>query len=98
MTGRSARGAELLLAMSLGVAASTGSAASPDPERGRLLYENHCRVCHTEKVHARTPRLALNRQELREIVAKWAELENLRWGPEEIEDVVRFLNLTRYHC
>jgi len=72
-------------------------AEPPSFERGRMLYENHCRVCHTEKVHARTPRLALNRQELREIVMKWVEQENLPWRREEVEDVVHFLNLTRYH-
>lgn len=73
------------------------AAQVPNLERGRALYENHCRVCHTSKVHHRTPRLPLTRGQLREIVKTWAAAENLRWSSEDIEDVVFFLNMTVYH-
>ncbi len=68
----------------------------PDPERGRALYENHCQVCHTPRVHSRANRLPINRPELRVIVDRWQREEGLRWGAQEINDVVEFLNRTRY--
>ena len=68
-----------------------------DLERGRLLYENHCQVCHTPKIHSRLNRLPITRQELRLLVDDWRRQSNLPWTPEEVEDVVEYLNVTRYH-
>lgn len=79
------------------VASAAAAGQVPSVERGRALYENHCRVCHTSKVHHRTPRLPLNRNQLREIVTLWAAEENLLWKREDIDDVVFYLNLTVYH-
>ena len=68
-----------------------------DSERGRLLYENHCEVCHTPQIHSRLKRLPLTRNELRLLVDDWRRQTNLPWTPEEVEDVVEYLNVTRYH-
>jgi mono/diheme cytochrome c family protein len=88
----------LRLALALLLVASGAAVAQvPNLERGRALYENHCRVCHTAKVHHRTPRLPMNRDQLREIVILWATEENLRWRNEDIDDVVFYLNMTAYH-
>jgi mono/diheme cytochrome c family protein len=74
-----------------------GAAAQPPSlERGRALYENHCVVCHTSKVHRRYPPSAIDQEALRFIVRVWAEENRLRWGPEEIEDVVHYLDRTYY--
>ncbi len=67
-----------------------------DAERGRLLYENHCQVCHTAKVHSRANRLAINRSQLRDIVDLWQSEEKLRWSAQDIADVVDYLAITRY--
>lgn len=67
-----------------------------DLERGRALYENHCRVCHTEKVHSRPNKLPVGRDELREIVDRWQQAEQLRWSTQDVADVVEFLGRTRY--
>lgn len=72
------------------------SAEPPDLERGRALYENHCRVCHTQQVHGRPNRLPLDLADLRLIVDNWQKQERLRWSEQEVEDVVWFLNQTRY--
>jgi mono/diheme cytochrome c family protein len=74
----------------------SGAAEIPSLARGRALYENHCEVCHTPNVHSRPNRLPLNADELRQIVVHWSKQENLRWGPQEVEDVVFFLQQTRY--
>lgn len=75
---------------------STPAAEMPDLERGRALYENHCRVCHTDTVHTRPRRSTFSAEALRDVVDKWQREENLRWGPQEIADVVFYLGATRY--
>lgn len=74
----------------------SGAAEIPDLARGRALYENHCQFCHTPTIHSRPNRLPLNADELRQIVVHWSGQENLRWSAEEIEDVVYYLQQTRY--
>lgn len=87
----------LLLVAGLWLASGPAAAQSPaDAERGRALYENHCQVCHTQKVHGRPDRLPLSREELREIVDRWQQVESLRWSGQDIADVVEYLNRSRY--
>lgn len=85
-----------LLAGCTGIAGPAWSAELPNLERGRLLYENHCVVCHTPKVHRRIPPLPIDIKELRQIVSAWAKGEQLGWSEEEIADVVEYLNTTHY--
>ncbi len=75
---------------------SIAGAQVPSVERGHALYENHCMVCHTSRVHARVNRLPASRAEVRGIVDRWQTQEKLMWGPQDVEDVVEFLNRTRY--
>jgi hypothetical protein len=77
--------------------APLAGAQSPSVERGQALYENHCTVCHTSQIHKRTQRLPVARAEVRAIVAHWQTQEKLPWGEQEVEDVVEFLNRTKYH-
>lgn len=89
----------LSLAAGLAVVAATAAmqgAELPDLERGRALYENHCRVCHTEQVHGRPNRLPIDQADLRQIVDNWQKQEQLRWNAQEVDDVMWFLNQTRY--
>ena len=71
-------------------------AQAPDVERGRLLYEKHCVVCHTQKVHLRVPALPVNKDHLRFIVTVWVMHESMRWSKHDIEDVVHYLDRTYY--
>ena len=80
----------------LGAAAVSLDANAQSIERGRQLYENHCRTCHTDQVHGRKNREALSIGDLREIVDQWQSNQGLRWTQEEIDDVVLFLANTRY--
>jgi mono/diheme cytochrome c family protein len=86
----------LFAAISLAIPAAGWGAESPDLERGRALYENHCVVCHTPKVHRRVPPLPLHTDDLRFIVTLWASQQGLRWSRDDIEDVVHFLDRTHY--
>jgi hypothetical protein len=76
--------------------AQIAGAQMPSVERGRALYENHCVLCHTDTVHRRVNRLPVSRAEVRDIVEKWQMQERLAWEAREVEDVVEFLNRTRY--
>ena len=84
----------LLLATTLFFAG--GSAQAADPERGKLLYENHCQVCHTSVVHVREDRKASSREELRTWIKRWRKELGLQWGSAEIDDVIEYLN-DRYY-
>jgi mono/diheme cytochrome c family protein len=86
----------LFAAVSLAIPATGWGAEWPDLERGRALYENHCVVCHTPKVHRRVPPLPLHTDDLRFIVALWASQQGLRWSRDDIEDVVYYLDRTHY--
>ena len=87
-------GAGMVLALVFSGMVTDSRAA--DVARGRDLYENHCTVCHTPKVHTRPNRLPLNFEDLRRIVAHWAKEEQLQWSQDEIDDVAWYLNETKY--
>ena len=72
-------------------------AAPADPERGRLLYENHCRSCHESNVHIRQTQAAKSLKALRAEVVHWQEALALQWRSEDVGDVVEYLNATWYH-
>jgi len=78
-------------------ASAAGAAYNPDPDRGRALYENQCRFCHSQKIHSRPNRQALTRAELRQTVDTWSRQASQAWTQEEIDDVVEYLNRTQYH-
>ncbi len=80
----------------LGLPALSAGQDVPSLERGRALYENHCVVCHTAKVHRRVPALPIGTDDLRHIVSVWATQQGLRWSREEIEDVVYYLDRVHY--
>ena len=68
-----------------------------EPVRGKLLYENHCQVCHASVVHVRAKRRAGSIADLHQWVGRWAHELKLPWGSEEIGEVVDYLNDTYYH-
>jgi mono/diheme cytochrome c family protein len=76
--------------------ASTTITDARDLERGRALYDNNCRACHTARVHRRVPRLPMNEDELRRIVLTWVRFEGMRWSGEDVDDVVYYVNRTYY--
>jgi mono/diheme cytochrome c family protein len=71
--------------------------ATADPERGRLLYENHCRACHESSVHIREVQAAKSPEAVRAQVLRWQDELRLHWGAEEVGDVAEYLNVAWYH-
>ena len=88
--------ARVVAGMLLAAAVPATGADIPSVERGRLLYENHCVVCHTPNIHRRPNRVPLNAAELRDIVNGWQREEKLRWSEQDVGDVVQYLRETRY--
>lgn len=64
--------------------------------RGELLYDTHCKACHTEQVHWRDNRLATDWFSLVAQVRRWQEAGSLGWADDDIVDVARFLNANIY--
>lgn len=89
--------AALLALAAAALPVSDALAQAPNAERGRLLYENHCQVCHTPQVHSRPNKLPITRDELRMLVDTFRRQAGLGWTRDEIEDVVEYLNRAHYH-
>jgi mono/diheme cytochrome c family protein len=82
---------------SLALALLALPALAQDPQRGRLLYETHCAACHTERLHGREKPSVKTMADLRGTVARWARQAKRSFTPDELEDLVQYLNRSHYH-
>jgi mono/diheme cytochrome c family protein len=89
---RAITSASLLLLLPLATAAQEG----PDVSRGRLLYETHCATCHTERLHTRENSIIRSYGALRAEVVRRAALTNRRFSPDELEDIIEYLDRSHY--
>ena len=69
---------------------------SADLERGRALYENHCRMCHDSLAFKRGDKIAKNYEEVRAQVSRWQTNTSLHWSEEDIENVASYVARTYY--
>lgn len=92
MKGATLAGVVLTVAATVMLFSPRNDSHASDLERGRLLYENHCTVCHTSIVHIRERRKAMSRDDVRMWIRRWQEQLKLQWGTVEIDDVTEFLN------
>ena len=84
-----------LAALLLGVLASA-PARPVDLERGHVLYENHCRMCHESIAFKRQDKIARNYDEVRAQVVRWQTNTSLRWSAEDIDNVASYVARTYY--
>ena len=66
------------------------------PNRGELLFENHCLSCHESVVYVRDTRKAKNIADIRVWVVRWSEHLKLDWRTDEVNDVVDYVNQRFY--
>jgi|SoiMethySBSTD1v2_1073268.scaffolds.fasta_scaffold2709996_2 mono/diheme cytochrome c family protein len=86
------RTASLLLALAFPLLA-----AAQDLQRGRLLYQTHCGGCHYERTHDERVRPAVrDLDQLRDMVAKWANETKRSYTLDELDDIVQYLNEAHY--
>ena len=71
-------------------------AAPPKPDRGQLLYDNHCLECHITEVHFREKRQVQSLADLQVATIRWMDELKLEWTAEEVSDVAEYLNLKYY--
>ena len=71
-------------------------AAAQNTDRGRMLYETHCATCHTERLHHRERSTIRSYGALRAEVGKRAAMTNRRFSPDELEDIIEFLDTSHY--
>jgi len=76
---------------------SSRYAQSDGDSRGKMLYENHCRVCHDSTVHIRENHKAKSPDDIRYWATRWSKYLKLDWGSDEIDVVVDHLSKTYYH-
>lgn len=70
----------------------TSLAHAASPERGKSLYENHCRGCHDDTVHIREKHKAANFADIVKFVARWETELKLGWSAEDRADVANYIN------
>lgn len=88
----------LLLASAAALASLAQAQALPtgDAARGELLYATHCMACHSDQVYWRDHKLVTDWATLQSEVDRWQILSGLRWSPQDIADVARYLNTAYY--
>ena len=70
--------------------------AAVGQDRGELLYTTHCVACHTEQLHWRDKRQAVDWPSLAAQVRLWQATGALGWSEDDITQVTRFLNEAYY--
>jgi mono/diheme cytochrome c family protein len=88
---RAITSASLLAALLL-----SGAAHAQNIDRGRLLYDTHCATCHTERLHTREKSTIQSYGALRAEVGRRAAQTNRRFSPDELEDIIEFLDRSHY--
>lgn len=64
--------------------------------RGQMLYDNHCLHCHAKGVHLRATSKVHSLDDLAHEVKKWASIQHMDWGQEELRDVADYMNRKYY--
>ena len=74
----------------------SSSSFSVEPDRGQLLYDNHCRACHESWMHTRPDRRVSSLSELRQRVKSWSIHSELNWRNSDIDAVTDYLSRNFY--
>ena len=77
-------------------AAAPAAAGAADLERGRMLHENHCRMCHDSIAYKRGKNIANSYAEIKAQVTRWQTNTGLQWSEADIDSVTAFVAKTYY--
>jgi len=72
-------------------------AQAQDLERGRMLHENHCRMCHDSIAYKRGDRIAKDLAQVKAQVTRWQTNTGLQWSAENIDSVTAYVAKTYYN-
>jgi hypothetical protein len=65
--------------------------------RGYLLYENQCNLCHNKQIHWQEKKVATDWISRVDQVDHWQNISGLKWSKNDTEDVSHYLDNTYYH-
>jgi mono/diheme cytochrome c family protein len=85
-----------IASLALSLAGLAAAQAAADAERGKILYETRCSVCHAHSVHKRDARKAKSFDALRAQVLRWSAEVGGSWSADDIDDVALYLNQRYY--
>jgi hypothetical protein len=80
----------------LALPALAAQAQEPEPDRGEMLYQNHCTECHESTVHVRERTKVATRADLEAFVRRWSDYKQLAWSDTERNAVADYLDQTFY--
>ncbi len=75
---------------------AAGGAAAQDIERGKMLHENHCRMCHDSVAYKRGEHIAKDPEQVRAQVVRWQNNTGLRWNQDDVDSVTAYVIATYY--
>ena len=84
-----------LLALAVSAAVPVAASAA-DLERGHMLHENHCRMCHDSIAYKRGDKIANTYAEIKAQVTRWQTNTGLHWSEADIDSVTAFVAKTYY--
>jgi mono/diheme cytochrome c family protein len=87
---------KMKLALAAGAALLAGAAGAQDVERGRMLHETHCRMCHDSIAYKRGEHNARDYAGVRAQVTRWQTNTGLRWSQEDIDNVAAYVTRRYY--
>jgi hypothetical protein len=82
--------------LALAISAVPVAANAADLERGRMLHENHCRMCHDSIAYKRGDKIASTYAEVKAQVTRWQTNTGLHWSEADIDSVTAFVAKTYY--
>ena len=82
--------------LALAASAVPVAANAADLERGRMLHENHCRMCHDSIAYKRGDKIANTYAEVKAQVTRWQTNTGLHWSEADIDSVTAFVAKTYY--
>lgn len=74
-----------------------GPTIAGDTQRGKLLYENHCRACHESNLHIRKHSAVSSIGDVRFQIDRWQAELGLRWNRQDMDDIFEYLDTRYYH-
>jgi hypothetical protein len=86
----------ILILITTGLATLNSSSFAIDVNHGKSLQQDNCMSCHDDSIYTREERRVTTLDALRQQVQRCETTLNLTWFPEDVDDVIEYLNTSFY--
>lgn len=86
----------ILILITTGLATLSSSSFAIDANHGKSLQQDNCMSCHDDGIYTREERRVTTLDALRQQVQRCETNLNLTWFPEDVDDVIEYLNTSFY--